>query len=229
MSAEQELAKLADVPVERLGEVRLSIPGYKLILDHEVGGGRAYYERKLARPTWPGASSGITIGVGYDLGYNTPEDIRDCWRTAGLPDNDVARLMACAGVTGQRAKGLLGKVSDIRIPWEMAWWVFNERTLPRFIRATVSTFPVAHKKLSPDGFAALVSLVFNRGTALVGDTRREMGRIRRLIDQGRPGPVLNRAVADEIRSMKRLWDKEKLGGLHRRRDEEARLVEGGSQ
>src|SRR6187455_1071363 len=29
---------------------------------------RAFYDHRCAAPTWPGLGSGVTIGVGYDLG-----------------------------------------------------------------------------------------------------------------------------------------------------------------
>src|SRR5262245_27450735 len=35
---------------------------------HEVGS-RKLYDLNASRPTWPGGASGVTIGVGYDLGY----------------------------------------------------------------------------------------------------------------------------------------------------------------
>ena len=40
-----------------------------LILEFEVGGGENYYNKFLKNPSWPGEQSGVTIGVGYDLGY----------------------------------------------------------------------------------------------------------------------------------------------------------------
>jgi peptidoglycan hydrolase-like protein with peptidoglycan-binding domain len=35
----------------------------------EEVGSRGFYDAQCARPTWPGGASGVTIGVGYDLGY----------------------------------------------------------------------------------------------------------------------------------------------------------------
>ena len=35
----------------------------------EEVGGRGFYDAQCIRPTWPGGASGVTIGVGYDLGY----------------------------------------------------------------------------------------------------------------------------------------------------------------
>jgi GH24 family phage-related lysozyme (muramidase) len=61
-------------------------------------------------------------------------------------------------------------------------------------------------------------LVFNRGYSLTGDSRREMKNIQNFID-----PQNLSKIANEIRSMKRLWPNVK--GLIARRETEALLVE----
>ena len=38
-----------------------------LIVCEEVSG-KEVYERNYRRPEWPGGSSGVTIGIGYDVG-----------------------------------------------------------------------------------------------------------------------------------------------------------------
>lgn len=58
---------------------KLSPKGYQLILDFEVGGGKVYYSKFLAVATWPGASSGVTTGVGYNCGYNSCSVILSNW------------------------------------------------------------------------------------------------------------------------------------------------------
>lgn len=60
--------------------------GLEFILKKETGGPR-YYEKRLARPSWPGVCSGITIGVGYDLKHHTKEQIRADWKPYISPDN----------------------------------------------------------------------------------------------------------------------------------------------
>jgi len=49
-----------------------------LIIQHEVGG-RAYYEKKLQAPIWAGGESGVTIGMGYDLGFNSEKQFMLDW------------------------------------------------------------------------------------------------------------------------------------------------------
>ena len=58
---------------------------------------RAVYEQKWAHPIWPGLNSGVTIGIGYDLGQNSADRIRADW--SGILDNQsVDKLVACADV-----------------------------------------------------------------------------------------------------------------------------------
>lgn len=61
----------------------LSDRAVDMIIRYETGG-KAYYVKKLVRPTWPGGDSGVTIGIGYDLGYYSAAQIRSDW--ASLPE-----------------------------------------------------------------------------------------------------------------------------------------------
>jgi len=213
---------------------RLSDRAYSLILKHEVGGGVSYYNAELKRPTWPKGASGVTVGIGYDLGYHTREEIRNDWQAAGLEAYLVYRLEQAAGIKGREAERACSQMQDVEISWERAWWVFNERTLPKYIRQTLRAFPDAHLKLSADGFGALVSLVFNRGTSM-GDPndpkdrerRKEMRNIQVLLRDVPAGPWLNDAMATQIRRMKRLWQDTGQPGLLRRREDEAAMFDGG--
>jgi len=198
-------------------EELLSPNALKLVLDYEVGGGEGYYNKCLKRPCWPKGASGVTIGVGYDLGYNTQSQFAEDWG-GKISDSDFNRLRKCLGFKGSAANARVGSVRDIEVPWEAALAVFKANTLPRFIKLTLKAFPQADK-LHPDAFGALVSLVFNRGSSLKGSRRAEMARIRDLV------PSKNyEAIALEIRSMKRIWAGKGLDGLLRRRDKEADLV-----
>lgn len=207
------LAQLVSLPPAP----QLTPAGYQLILDYEVGGGQRYYDRYLARPTWPGAASGITIGVGYDLGYNSAAVIRMDWRCLDKSRQD--RLSQHAGIRGRAAQPRIAQVRDILIQWDLAQGVFDRVTLTRFYHLTQRTFP-GFDRLHPNAQAALVSIVFNRGSSMSGPSRAEMRRIRDLVPrQDYP------KIAGEIRSMKRLWHGRGLVGLLKRREAEARLVE----
>jgi hypothetical protein len=203
---------------EDIAEELLSPNALKLVLDYEVGGGEAYYNKCLKRPCWPKGASGVTIGVGYDLGYNSETQFQEDW-SGVISDSDFHRLRKCLGFKGGAANSRLSSVRDIEVPWESALNIFKKNTIPRFIKLTLNAFPGADK-LHPDAFGALVSIVFNRGSSLKGPTRVEMARIRDLV------PSKNySAISREIRDMKRIWRGKGLDGLLRRRDKEASLVE----
>lgn len=196
---------------------QLTPKAMNLILKYEVGGGEAYYNKALQSPTYPGGESGVTIGIGYDLGYNSTENFTNDWGSVLLPST-FKRLVICLGKKGPTAKALVAGVKDIVITWDQAKQVFEKSTIPRFIKETLKAFPGADQ-LHGDAFGALVSLVFNRGASVTGDSRREMLNIRNLI------PTKDyAAIAQEIINMKRLWIGKGLDGLLKRRDEEAVLV-----
>jgi hypothetical protein len=216
-----------------LAQHRVSDLTYKLLIEFEVGGGRPYYESRLKRPTWPGGESGVTIGVGFDCGYNDHRTILNVWTSAGLDEHDAGRLAATAGITGRAAKAAAANLHDITISWDAAWWVFNEITLRRFIELTVTTYPEADKKLTADGFGALVSLVFNRGAGMgeqgkpSWERRKHMRLLKHLIYTGEPGSGLQKKCADVIRAMIPLWQGTDIEeGMRRRREAEAQLMEG---
>lgn len=174
------------------------------------------------RVSWPGGESGLTIGVGYDLGYSSPAQIAEDW--AALPSGVVIRLQSYAGRTGKAAQTLLYATRDMVIPEPIGRAVFERIDIPRWSQRTADAFDCAG--LSPDSFGALVSLCFNRGTAMADttptDNRLEMRRIRDALAAGNPHDV-----PDLIRSMKRLWIGKGLDGLLARRDAEAALFQAG--
>jgi hypothetical protein len=196
---------------------------YEFVVRHETGG-RTYYESRLHRPTWPGGASGVTIGIGYDLGYNTASGFDRDWKKL-LDPKVFARLHAVLGIKGKEASSRVSALKNISISWDNAISVFNSRTLPRFIAQTKRTFP-GSDKLHPDVFGVLVSLVFNRGGSTTGASRAEMKNIREAISGNIKTKDLNNYIADQIVAMKRLWKGKGLDGLLRRRDEEAAIVRG---
>ena len=74
--------------------------------------------------------------------------------------------------------------------------------------------------MHPDAYGAIISLVFNRGTSLKGDSRKEMVSIKNLIAKKD-----YKKIAKEFRNMKRIWIGKNLDGLLDRREAEAKLIE----
>lgn len=188
----------------------------RLILDYEVGGGQPYYDRHLRFPCWPGGASGVTIGIGYDLGYNVVQAFASAWADR-IGQEKVVRLTPCVLIRGAAAAQLLETVRDVEIPWPDAWAVFQNVDVPGAWAQTLRAFPGV-ESLPANTQGALLSLVFNRGNSLSGPRRAEMLEIRGCVDRGDVA-----GIAEQITAMKRLWAVGEDGGLLARRDAEAAL------
>ena len=202
--------------------MKLNNPSSKtldLILKYEVGGGQSYYEKKLSKFTWPGGASGPTIGIGIDVAYYNSQEIASIFNF--LPENQISLIQEASGRTGQRGKDYTIELrkAGIVVSWEHALSIFEELTWPKFAAAAERAFPELNH-LHEDAYGAIVSLVFNRGTNMKGDSRSEMRTIRALVPEKK-----YKDIAKQIRSMKRLWKGKNLDGLIERRDAEAVLVE----
>jgi GH24 family phage-related lysozyme (muramidase) len=184
-------------------------------------GGRHFYDTQCAKPTWPHGDSGVTIGVGYDLGYQA--DFERDWSDLLTPDQ-IARLKPWVGKKGEAAKPGPAQLVDLVIPWHAAWQGYVRRTLPQEVVKTRGAFVPAPRPLPALCLGMLVSLVYNRGAAMTDSTtddrRREMRQIRDAVAAGR-----YEAVPAALLAMRRLWPDDK--GLRDRREREAKLFEAG--
>ena len=190
-----------------------------LLLQYEVGGGKSYYEKYLSKFTWPGGASGPTIAIGVDCAYYTKTELAKIFDF--LPANQLSQIQEASGKTGERGKEYTKtlRASGININWEQALSIFNTLTWPKFSKLAEKTFP-GLSDLHPDAYGAVVSLVFNRGTSLKGDSRKEMVNIKNLIPKKD-----YKKIAKEFRGMKRIWIGKGLDGLLDRRESEAKLIE----
>ena len=200
--------------------IRSSQAAVDLIVMEEVTS-KNLYNLKYQHPEWPGGASGVTIGIGYDVGYSTPTVIQ-ADRGDKLPVGMVAALEAVAGIHGSAASSHAHELRNVvMVPWAAAMAVFLGRDMPKW-EATVLTHLPNSIQLAPDSFGALVSLAYNRGPSFsaVGDRYREMRAIRdHLANQQ------FEEIPDDFRSMRRLWPN--VVGLRNRRDHEAALFEKG--
>ena len=189
----------------------------ELIIQHEIGG-RAVYDKRYNKVYWAGGESGATLGIGYDLGYNTEKQFMADW-SANLNLNFVNALRPLCGLKGEKVKAMLkGEVLNVRIPYNTAYEVFVKSSLPRYYAMTKKIYPNMDL-LNEDTQGALVSMVYNRGNKLEGDSRLEMRAIVDLIaKQDYEG------IAEQIEKSKRLWENKGLDGLVLRRESEADLV-----
>lgn len=190
-----------------------------LILEYEAGGGKAYYQKYLSKPTWPGEASGFTLGIGVDCAYYSPTELEKLFHF--LTKEQLEIVKGASGKTGKSGMEYtkLHKDSGIVISWDQALEMFNILTWTKFAKLAEKAFPELDK-LCDDAYGAIVSLVFNRGSSLSGDRRLEMRNIRDLVPKKD-----YKGIAKELRKMKRIWQGRGLDGLLERREAEAKLVE----
>lgn len=208
------LPTVTPIPLTEKGKaLLLSSGGRALVLEFETGGERGYDPH----PEWPGGSSGVTAGVGYDMGYYSRSVILSDW--AAIKANDRNRLAETSGKKGQRARELIPGLRDIFIRWDIATDVFDRVDVAREFDNAKRAIP-GFLDLRPNAQAAWLSLGFNRGWSFSGPNRVEMRAARDLV------PARDyEAMANQFRKMVRVW----LGmpierGMTRRRNAEADLL-----
>lgn len=203
----------------------LDTNGIAFIAQEETGG-LSFYQRVTRWPHYPGVQSGITIGVGYDLRFNTLDNFRELWEPH-LPAEAISELAKDIGKKGTKTRASQLKQIGIEVLFKAAWPVFIEQTLPRFYEYTEGIYS-SLPRLPQLCRSVLVSIVFNRGSKLTGSSRQEMRKIRDILAAA-DDMSLHKAkrkmilsdVEDEILSMQRLW--EPSSGLIKRRQSEANL------
>jgi len=199
----------------------VSKKGLDIIIESEVSS-KAYYNTKYKFPIWPGGDSGVTIGIGYDLGYNSVAKITADFKNL-VSAADLAILTSVAGLKAEKAKAsLTPAVKAAVVSWEAALDVFYIKSMPDYAKKTKAIYPDVHL-LPPDAQAALVSLIYNRGNSLDRPSPEARDEMRNIV------PLVTakdlKGIANEFRKMKRLWDPAKAAGLITRREREAVLIE----
>ena len=221
--------ELADLPFEGVpfpqegGDVLVMSPeSIEFIVRWEIGSRSRYIDHPYGLPD---NSSGVTLGLGYDLGHQSRGQIARDWEGV-LDQEDVERLQSAAGLTGASARQAARGLADITVPYDAAQTVYSQNVLPRYVRMTYEIYPNI-VKAHPHSQGALVSLVYNRGNSLVdrrgARSREHMRLIRDSVAAGRFGEVPR-----HLRASKVLWmGNSNQAGNVRRREEEAALFEQG--
>ena len=209
----------AAIAIVKAANLEISLEAIEEII-FEEDSSEWFYLKHYQHPEWPGGASGVTIALGYDLGYANAAKIHADWD--GLVDaGTVNQLVRCSGVTGVHAHDLLMQVrGSIVIPWNAALTVFLKRDMPQWIATAKHLLP-NWDKLGPMCKGIIVSLIYNRGAAgfnAAGDRYREMRAIKADMQVEHYADIPN-----QLRSMARLW----TGGVHARRLREATLFEKG--
>jgi hypothetical protein len=189
-----------------------------LIVASEVSSSSTY-NQKYKSPIWPKGQSGVTIGVGYDVGYVKPMELQIDWKDY-IPANQILSLQPACGEKGPAARDILPTIPALVIAWPSAYAQFKHEMIPRYVGLVERS--LENTSLLPsDCLGALVSLVYNRCASfnLKGDRFSEMRQISDAMEAKN-----FTAIPGYIRSMKRLWGPD-LSGLWVRRDAEAKLFE----
>lgn len=183
------------------------------MLEFETGGKTGYD----SHPEWPGGASGVTVGIGYDLGYYSKSVIDSDWKA--LAQTPRTRLLGVAGLSGNRARNILPSVHDIYVQWALATNVFDQVDVAREFSSAKRAMP-GFEDLRSNAQAALISLGFNRGWGMSGPNRAEMRAIRDLVPRRD-----YEEIANQLRKMIHVWNGTAIfNGMKRRRLAEAELV-----
>jgi hypothetical protein len=199
---------------------KISKRAFDLIVGFEVTS-PAHYEARLRHPEWPGESSGVTVGIGYDVGQTPRDTFVSDWAGVIAPSM-IAALGSAIGITGPDARAHAVRLRDaVDISFDQAIKVHADKVVPRWVGKVQKALPNTDR-LNDDCLGALVSLVFNRGPSFTRteDRFREMRNIKAHMESKR-----FERIPQEIRNMKRLWPG--TPGLLRRRDDEAKFFEEG--
>ena len=195
----------------------------RVIMASEVGYGHpgnwSAYNKRYCKPCVPApdtTESGVTVGIGYDCGQVTAQKILNDWKDY-IPLQQAQRLAATAGLKKHAALAESNKMQDIVIPIDVALKQWYEKKLPSSAKETARIYPNI-VNLHPYEQTCLVSLVFNRGTKLDGETRKEMKELVAATNLDD-----DKAMGKLFRDMKRLWPNTR--GLQIRRDLEADFIE----
>jgi hypothetical protein len=174
----------ADVTCRPLKDAPLPVGAREEVIERA----RDFLLKEEALPThpyWPGGSSGITLGVGWDVGYHTRAEVAATWRE--LDSEILVRLVEAAGPKGIDAQRLLPQLRSLSIPRSVAIDVLVRSLRDEYYPLVAQLFP-GLERLPAEVQVVFLSVVFNRGpsmghdpdwrTAKELDRRWEMRRLR---------------------------------------------------
>ncbi|NUP05371.1 MAG: hypothetical protein HOW73_04850 [Polyangiaceae bacterium] len=216
-----------------------SSPTGRLIAAWEHGGGDIKAVRKQYDPLphWPGGKSGLTIGMGYDLRYQSGTKLRKDFGNVLTPA-EIAKLDAYTpqiNAKGKQvppqkkaSKAAVTATADVEVRYKDAVKVFEDTVLPRYQEEAYNTFP-GLKDMDPYTQAAVVSMVYNRGSSIPKKTKKKKQPLRRTHFLEIKEAVVKKdilAIAATLRKMKAEHTKKSTkAGLRRRRESEAKMIE----
>ena len=186
-----------------------------LVVRWEVGSPKQY-TAKYQGVICPGGASGPTIGIGDDLGHQTPNEIRRRWGW----HPQVERMVTGSGQTGPAACIAWKKAhADIRVTYTDALRIFQTYAWPKYRAMASRAYRKGWDGLTSFHQDSLTSNGYNRGFSFLGSKRTELVVIR---DNCVPRSAAS-CTADQLRASCRVWDSQPTirKGLCARRNAEA--------
>jgi hypothetical protein len=186
-----------------------------LVVRWEVGSPKQY-TAKYQGVICPGGASGPTIGIGDDLGHQTPNEIRRRWGW----HPQVERMVTGSGQTGPAACNAWKKAhADIRVTYAEALRIFQTYAWPKYAAMASRAYRKGWDGLTTFHQDSLTSNGYNRGFSFLGSKRSELVVIR---DNCVPRSAAD-CTADQLRASCRVWDSQPTirKGLCARRHAEA--------
>jgi hypothetical protein len=193
-----------------------------LLMVTEEDGDEGYYLKCEANFSWPGGASGPTVGIGYDCGYETPEQIAADW-SPYIDAARVATLKTAAGKTGSAGREFVAEHGkSVTLTWAESLAQFKGHELAKWEAIVRKSLPNTDK-LSGDSFGAITSLTYNRGPSFStpGDRYLEMRNIKAHMAAERFD-----LIPGEFLAMRRLWPPS-TSDLYKRRTHESVLFRDG--
>jgi hypothetical protein len=175
-------------------------------------------------PYWPGGISGVTLGIGWDLGYHSRADFRRVWMALGA--TRLEKLEAAAGKKGAAALAVIAQLKSMTVPADISRQVLLNSLHEYYYPFVTEHFP-GLKVLPAEAQVVLISLVFNRGVSMGHEPDWRLAKevdkrweFRELRQDVKEGDMF--AIYVHLGTMKRLWEESGSRGLRiRRRDEQA--------
>lgn len=186
-----------------------------LVVRWEVGSPKQY-TAKYQGVICPGGASGPTIGIGDDLGHQTPNEIRRRWGW----HPQVDRMVTGSGKAGPEACNAWRNAHrDIRVSYDDALRIFQTYAWPKYAAMASRAYRKGWDGLTSYHQDSLTSNGYNRGFSFLGSKRTELVVIR---DNCVPRSAAD-CTADQLRASCRVWDSQPTirKGLCARRHAEA--------
>lgn len=169
-----------------------------LVVRWEVGS-PAQYVRKYQGVICPGGASGPTVGIGDDLGHQTPQEIRRRWGW----HPDVDRMVTASGQAGvAKCSAWRAAHRDIRVGYDDAIRVFTRYSWPTYQAMAERAYRNGWAALTSNHQGSLTSNGYNRGFSFLGSRRTEMREIRDTCVPGNDAPC----TAGQLRASCHVWD-----------------------